>query len=148
MNGGIPFWTIVIVALMSGFRLARHIVLALLLSSAGLVLIGYESLIAATERGIAVPTEPTAMIAVPAGGAADVVFEYTFRDFHATSPGPPPDDSTVGPNGGEGGDQPDVSTIPGRPSDFRFTVGNQAMPVRWNPCKPISWALTTDDGGE
>jgi len=46
VNGGIPFWTIVIVALMSGFRLARHIVLALLLSSAGLVLIGYESLIA------------------------------------------------------------------------------------------------------
>lgn len=107
-----------------------------------------SALTAATERGIAVPTEPTAMIAVPAGGAADVVFEYTFRDFHATSPGPPPDDSTVGPNGGEGGDQPDVSTIPGRPSDFRFTVGNQAMPVRWNPCQPISWALTTDDGGE
>ena len=46
VNGGIPFWTIVIVALMSGFRLARHIVMALLLSSAGLVLIGYESLIA------------------------------------------------------------------------------------------------------
>lgn len=46
VNGGIPFWTIVIVALMSGFRLARHIVMALLLSSAGLLLIGYESLVA------------------------------------------------------------------------------------------------------
>lgn len=46
VNGGIPFWTIVIVALMSGFRLERHIVMALLLSSAGLLLIGYESLVA------------------------------------------------------------------------------------------------------
>ena len=22
------------------------------------------------------------------------------------------------------------------------------MPVRWNPCQPVSWGLTTDDGGE
>ena len=33
-------------AIMSGFRLERHIVMALLLSSAGLLLIGYESLVA------------------------------------------------------------------------------------------------------
>jgi len=46
VNGGIPFWTIVIVAVLAGFRLARHIALALLLSSFGLVLIGYDSVVA------------------------------------------------------------------------------------------------------
>lgn len=44
VNGGIPFWTILIVAVMAGFRLAPHIAVALALSSAGLVLIGYDSL--------------------------------------------------------------------------------------------------------
>lgn len=108
-----------------------------------------SALTAATHRGIAVPTEPTALISVPAGGAADVSFDYTFRDFHPTSPEPSSDDSTVAADDlVSGGDELDVGTIPGRPTDFRFTVGNQAMPVRWNPCQPISWAITTDDGGE
>ena len=47
VNGGIPFWTIVIMAVMSGFRIARPTVIALLLSTAGLLLIGFESLFAA-----------------------------------------------------------------------------------------------------
>ena len=38
VNGGIPFWTIVIMAVMSGFRIARPTVVALLLSTAGLLL--------------------------------------------------------------------------------------------------------------
>ena len=49
VNGGIPFWTIVIMAVMSGFRIARPTVVALLLSTAGLLLIGFESLIAPTH---------------------------------------------------------------------------------------------------
>ena len=50
VNGGIPFWTIVIMAVMSGFRIARPTVVALLLSTAGLLLIGFESLFAADAR--------------------------------------------------------------------------------------------------
>ena len=46
VNGGIPFWTIVIMAVTSGFRIARPTVVALLLSTAGLLLIGFESLLA------------------------------------------------------------------------------------------------------
>lgn len=46
VNGGIPFWTIVLMAVMSGFRIARPTVLALLLSTAGLLLIGFQSLLA------------------------------------------------------------------------------------------------------
>ena len=49
VNGGIPFWTIVIMAVTSGFRIARPTVIALLLSTAGLLLIGFESLIAPTH---------------------------------------------------------------------------------------------------
>ncbi|PLX73314.1 MAG: EamA/RhaT family transporter [Azoarcus sp.] len=45
VNGGIPFWTIVIMAFISGFSLARHIVIAFLLASFGLVLIAYESFV-------------------------------------------------------------------------------------------------------
>ncbi len=45
VNGGIPFWTIVIVAAISGFRLAWNIGLALLLTSAGLLMIAGEGLI-------------------------------------------------------------------------------------------------------
>lgn len=44
VNGGIPFWTIVLVAVMSGFRLARNIALALLLTSGGLILMASGSL--------------------------------------------------------------------------------------------------------
>lgn len=47
VNGGIPFWTIVIMAVTSGFRIARPTVVALLLSTAGLLLIGFESQLAA-----------------------------------------------------------------------------------------------------
>lgn len=46
VNGAIPFWTVVIVAVMSGFHIARQTVLALLLSTVGLVLIGFHSLFA------------------------------------------------------------------------------------------------------
>ncbi|ENO87022.1 DMT family transporter [Thauera linaloolentis] len=46
VNGGIPFWTVVIVAVLARFRVARQTVLALILSTAGLVLIGFQSLLA------------------------------------------------------------------------------------------------------
>ncbi len=49
VNGGIPFWTIVIMAVMSGFRIARPTVIALALSTCGLLLIGLESLLAPTH---------------------------------------------------------------------------------------------------
>jgi len=49
VNGGIPFWTIVIMAVTSGFRIARPTVVALLLSTAGLLLIGFESLLASAQ---------------------------------------------------------------------------------------------------
>ncbi|MBL8464805.1 MAG: DMT family transporter [Thauera sp.] len=49
VNGGIPFWTIVIMAVTSGFRIARPTVVALLLSTAGLLLIGFESLLALAQ---------------------------------------------------------------------------------------------------
>lgn len=45
VNGGIPFWTVVLVAIGTGFRLPRQTLLALLLSSAGLLLIGGQSLL-------------------------------------------------------------------------------------------------------
>lgn len=45
VNGGIPFWTVVIVALSTGFHLARQTVLALLISACGLLLIGIDSLL-------------------------------------------------------------------------------------------------------
>lgn len=50
VNGGIPFWTIVLMAVMTGFRIPRPTVLALLLSTAGLLMIGFESLFAASAR--------------------------------------------------------------------------------------------------
>ena len=49
VNGGIGFWTIVIMAFMTGFRIPRQTVVALLLSTCGLLLIGYESL--SVKRG-------------------------------------------------------------------------------------------------
>ena len=45
VNGGIPFCTVVIVALSTGFHLARQTVLALLISACGLLLIGIDSLL-------------------------------------------------------------------------------------------------------
>lgn len=44
VNGGIPFWTIVFLAMARGYKLQRHVIAAMLLSTCGLVLIGYESL--------------------------------------------------------------------------------------------------------
>ena len=45
VNGGIPFCTVVLVALMSGFHLPRQTLLALVLSACGLTLIGIDSLL-------------------------------------------------------------------------------------------------------
>lgn len=50
VNGGIPFWTVVIVAALARFHIARQTVLALLLSTAGLVLIGFHSLFATSAE--------------------------------------------------------------------------------------------------
>lgn len=43
VNGGIGFWAILIMAFMTGFHIARQTVVALLLTTSGLLLIGYES---------------------------------------------------------------------------------------------------------
>ena len=51
VNGGIPFWTVVISAILAGFKLSRHLALALGLSSFGLVMIGFNSLVAHHEGG-------------------------------------------------------------------------------------------------
>lgn len=51
VNGGIPFWTVIITTVLAGFHVARQTLIALLLSSAGLVLIGYHSLAAPTVTG-------------------------------------------------------------------------------------------------
>lgn len=47
VNGGIPFWTLTMVAAIAGFRLSRHLIFALLLSTSGLILIGSASLFGA-----------------------------------------------------------------------------------------------------
>ena len=44
VNGGIPFWTIVLLAMTRGYKLQRHVVAAMLLSGCGLLLIGFDSL--------------------------------------------------------------------------------------------------------
>ena len=36
----------------------------------------------------------------------------------------------------------------GQPGDHRFLFGGAERPVRWNPCKPITWAFATDSLGE
>lgn len=45
VNGGIPFWAVVLTAIMTGFKLSRHVVFALALSTCGLVMIGSNSLL-------------------------------------------------------------------------------------------------------
>ncbi|GAB2180621.1 EamA family transporter [Denitratisoma sp. agr-D3] len=45
VNGGIPFWTIVLVTALSGWHIQRPVLIALCLSLAGLVLISYDSLV-------------------------------------------------------------------------------------------------------
>ena len=49
VNGGIPFWTVIIMAVMTQFRIPRQTVIALLLSSCGLLLIGFQSLFASAR---------------------------------------------------------------------------------------------------
>ena len=44
VNGGIGFWTILIMAAMNGFRIPRHTLLALVLTTGGLLLMGKASL--------------------------------------------------------------------------------------------------------
>ncbi len=51
VNGGIAFWTIVIMAVMSGFRISRHTLLALMLTTCGLLLIGKDSLLVSRRGG-------------------------------------------------------------------------------------------------
>lgn len=51
VNGGIPFWTVLILALLAGFRVAPGTLLALLVSLAGILLIAWESLFVAAEAG-------------------------------------------------------------------------------------------------
>ena len=50
VNGGIPFWTIAMLAMARGYKLPRHVAIAMLLSACGLVLIGFDSLVAAQAR--------------------------------------------------------------------------------------------------
>lgn len=50
VNGGIPFCTVLIVALTNGFRLARQTLVALLISACGLLLIGIDSLLSQHGR--------------------------------------------------------------------------------------------------
>lgn len=45
VNGGIPFFTVAIVALTTGFHLPRQLLLALVVSACGLLLIGIDSLL-------------------------------------------------------------------------------------------------------
>ena len=45
VNGGIPFWAVVLSAIISGFKLSRHVVIALALSTCGLLMIGFNSLL-------------------------------------------------------------------------------------------------------
>ena len=45
VNGGIPFWTVILVGILAGFRLSRHTLIALLISTSGLVMIAFDSLV-------------------------------------------------------------------------------------------------------
>ena len=45
VNGGIPFWAVVLSAFITGFKLSRHVLVALGLSTCGLVMIGFNSLL-------------------------------------------------------------------------------------------------------
>jgi len=48
VNGGIPFWTVLILAVLSGFRVAPMTLVALLVSLAGIALIAWESIFVTT----------------------------------------------------------------------------------------------------
>jgi len=45
VNGGIPFWTVILVGILAGFKLSRHTLIALLISTGGLVMIAFDSLV-------------------------------------------------------------------------------------------------------
>lgn len=45
VNGGIPFWTVILVGVLAGFKLPGHTLMALLISTCGLVLIAFDSLV-------------------------------------------------------------------------------------------------------
>lgn len=45
VNGGIPFWTVILVGILAGFKLARHTLIALIISTSGLVMIAFDSLV-------------------------------------------------------------------------------------------------------
>lgn len=51
VNGGIAFWTIVLIAFITRFRMPSHTVWALVLSTCGLLLIGFDSLFGTVHRG-------------------------------------------------------------------------------------------------
>lgn len=46
VNGGIPFWTVILTAILVGFKLSRHVYIALALSTCGLVMIAFNSMLA------------------------------------------------------------------------------------------------------
>lgn len=45
VNGGIPFWTVILVAILAGFKLSHHTLIALVISTCGLVMIAFDSLV-------------------------------------------------------------------------------------------------------
>ena len=45
VNGGIPFWAVVLSSVITGFKLSKHVVFALALTTCGLVMIGFNSLL-------------------------------------------------------------------------------------------------------
>ncbi len=45
VNGGIPFWTVILVGILAGFKLSRHTLIALCISTCGLVMIAFDSLV-------------------------------------------------------------------------------------------------------
>jgi drug/metabolite transporter (DMT)-like permease len=46
VNGGIPFWTVILTAVLVGVKLSRHVYIALALSTCGLVMIAFNSMLA------------------------------------------------------------------------------------------------------
>lgn len=74
VNGGIPFFTVAIVALTTGFHLPRQLLLALVVSACGLLLIGIDSLL--SQHG---PQEFVGDLLFLAAAAAWAVFGILMR---------------------------------------------------------------------
>lgn len=51
VNGGIPFWTVLILTALAGFRIPRGVLVALLISLSGIALIAWESLFVVRSSG-------------------------------------------------------------------------------------------------